>query len=194
MMGVIVVETMSIQFIVLNVNATIKKFVRLESLILMLEMAIATMKQILLPVCMMVWSAVDLPSIQNIVLIANAMVYTITSKYTPETHKEHANLNSLDQRGLDSSFFFTKYIFVIDSFTGCDWSVSDYSCCSSSHPCGIFEGDCDSDDECVGQLLCGKDNCHYPFPSNADCCYDSTPSKIFEQMNFIYLTLRSVQM
>ena len=79
MMVVIVVEIMSIQFIVLNVNATIKKFVKLESLILMLEMAIATMKQTLLPVCMMVWSAVDLPSIQNIVLIANVMVYTSAS-------------------------------------------------------------------------------------------------------------------
>merc|ERR1711992_526723 len=43
-------------------------------------------------------------------------------------------------------------------------------CCSSSKPCGLNEGDCDKDSECSGSLVCGKNNCPSPFPSNADCC------------------------
>ena len=45
-----------------------------------------------------------------------------------------------------------------------------YKCCSSSNQCGLNEGDCDSDSECSGNLICGKDNCQSPFPSDVDCC------------------------
>ena len=41
----------------------------------------------------------------------------------------------------------------------------------------MFEGDCDLDDECAGNLLCGSDNCYITdssFPSNADCCIIDT--------------------
>ena len=57
-----------------------------------------------------------------------------------------------------------------DSFTGCDGEGDYWSCCSSSNPCGIFEGDCDNDDDCLGFLLCGTDNCFSPFSTSADCC------------------------
>ena len=50
--------------------------------------------------------------------------------------------------------------------TGNQWS-----CCTSSNPCGIGEGDCDSYDECIGELSCGSDNCPLPFSSTADCCF-----------------------
>ena len=63
-----------------------------------------------------------------------------------------------------------------DSFTGCDGSGDTCQClngcCSNSNPCGVSEGDCDNDDDCQGHLLCGTDNCLYPFPSSADCCYE----------------------
>ena len=40
--------------------------------------------------------------------------------------------------------------------------------------CQEWEGDCDSDDECAGSLICGKDNCNQPqhnsWPSDSDCC------------------------
>ena len=45
-----------------------------------------------------------------------------------------------------------------------------YSCCSSSNQCDQNQGDCDSDSECSGDLICGTDNCQSPFPSDADCC------------------------
>merc|ERR1712133_90813 len=43
-------------------------------------------------------------------------------------------------------------------------------CCSEEHPCGVGEGDCDNDNECEGELTCGKNNCaNFPSP-RADCC------------------------
>jgi len=33
------------------------------------------------------------------------------------------------------------------------------SCCTDSNPCEVGQGDCDTDDQCAGDLLCGKDNC-----------------------------------
>merc|ERR550519_2046997 len=47
-------------------------------------------------------------------------------------------------------------------------------CCTTSNQCGAGEGDCDSDDQCLGDLTCGKDNCNregFPsFDSTDDCC------------------------
>ena len=43
-------------------------------------------------------------------------------------------------------------------------------CCSSSNQCDVNQGDCDSDNECKGNLVCGDNNCPSPFPSTADCC------------------------
>ena len=45
-----------------------------------------------------------------------------------------------------------------------------YTCCSSSNQCGANQGDCDSDSDCSGSLVCGEDNCQPPFPIDADCC------------------------
>ena len=42
-------------------------------------------------------------------------------------------------------------------------------CCSASVPCGETEGDCDSDWDCAGHLVCGSDNCPQS-PSISDCC------------------------
>ena len=49
-------------------------------------------------------------------------------------------------------------------------------CCTSSHQCGVGEGDCDSDADCKGNLKCGQDNCDTSlgFPSDYDCCYEPT--------------------
>ena len=53
----------------------------------------------------------------------------------------------------------------------CNGIVGDaYTCCTSSNPCGVHQGDCDSDSECEDGLACGRDNCQSPFPSDSDCC------------------------
>lgn len=45
------------------------------------------------------------------------------------------------------------------------------SCCTEESPCSEGEGDCDNDNDCAGPLMCGTDNCAYPFPGTHDCCY-----------------------
>lgn len=50
---------------------------------------------------------------------------------------------------------------------------SDWDACIDN-ACGLDQGDCDSDDECAGDLVCGEDNCHKKHGSKAhkyaDCC------------------------
>lgn len=53
------------------------------------------------------------------------------------------------------------------------WSSYDKECCSVNEPCGYGEGDCDVDDECAGELVCGKNNClrlGTTFKKGSDCC------------------------
>ena len=46
----------------------------------------------------------------------------------------------------------------------------DYDCCTPSNPCYEGYGDCDRDEDCVGDLVCGVDNCGPSFSSIEDCC------------------------
>ena len=74
------------------------------------------------------------------------------------------------------SFTLSKFKHFTDL---CDWTGSSsketWACCTDSKPCGIAEGDCDTNDECIGHLVCGSDNCvKPPFHKKADCCYDPT--------------------
>ena len=34
-----------------------------------------------------------------------------------------------------------------------------FATCTSSNQCGVGEGDCDVDNDCLGDLLCGQSNC-----------------------------------
>ena len=43
-------------------------------------------------------------------------------------------------------------------------------CCTSTTPCVLHDGDCDDDSQCVGDLVCGRNNCGVGFPKGADCC------------------------
>ena len=60
----------------------------------------------------------------------------------------------------------------------------DISCCTSSNPCGINQGDCDYDSDCNGDLICGKDNCKDLWPgfgdAYADCCIDGLRHHVSE--------------
>lgn len=61
-----------------------------------------------------------------------------------------------------------------------------FDCCTPENKCGIGEGDCDTDLDCSGLLICGNDNCGSQFgwvdaPALLDCCYfilDSRPQPI----------------
>ena len=71
---------------------------------------------------------------------------------------------------------FIRFLFLIVHSGNPDcnpetWNKYSSECCSVERPCGSGEGDCDLDSECIGDLVCGKDNCGERFPvSGADCC------------------------
>ena len=45
------------------------------------------------------------------------------------------------------------------------------NCCNLDNPCNIGQGDCDTDNDCLGNLVCGKQNCGTTFFWNStDCC------------------------
>ena len=55
--------------------------------------------------------------------------------------------------------------------------LNNWSCCSSSKPCTIGQGDCDTDSHCQGNLVCGHNtstDCPSGAPSGFDCCKASS--------------------
>ena len=86
-------------------------------------------------------------------------------------------------------------LFLLDSFSGCDGTNAyGTECCTPSHHCGIFEGHCDSHQECIGHLRCGANNCFdsFPFATN-DCCFDPVPSMFFSRLEENYYWLISIK-
>ena len=61
-------------------------------------------------------------------------------------------------------------ILRVDIFTDCD---NIWDCCTSENPCGLNRGDCDLNDHCMNDLVCGIANCGEGFPENSDCCETS---------------------
>ena len=45
--------------------------------------------------------------------------------------------------------------------------------CSTQNPCDINEGHCTADDQCMGDMMCGSDNCLpvLGFANGTNCCY-----------------------
>ena len=58
----------------------------------------------------------------------------------------------------------------------------DNDCCSDLQPCGLGQGDCDTDSQCADSLVCGSDNCHHSrllsFDLTDDCCEASDDMSI----------------
>ena len=55
------------------------------------------------------------------------------------------------------------------------WDKFSWDCCTPESPCHEGEGDCDNDDDCSGDLVCGQNNCPQGFPARfsrhaPDCC------------------------
>ena len=52
-----------------------------------------------------------------------------------------------------------------------DPDVHDWNFCTPGCPCGFGQGDCDNDDQCAGDLVCGHDNGpEFGLPSYSDAC------------------------
>ena len=77
--------------------------------------------------------------------------------------------NIVDKCNGKPPFSFTKNN---DDVDGTKWS-----CCTEDEPCLLGRGDCDTDDQCDGSLICGSNNCKDEFSvpgtkwdPQADCC------------------------
>ena len=52
----------------------------------------------------------------------------------------------------------------------------DSNCCTKETPCNEGDGDCDTDDDCLGSLYCKKDGCVGDgFDKTDDCCAANDP-------------------
>ena len=72
------------------------------------------------------------------------------------------------------------------------------SCCTANNPCEVNQGDCDIDEDCKGNLICGSDNCGPSFTwSYTDCCKLKDGKQILTNINrnqFILLMLALLTM
>ena len=59
----------------------------------------------------------------------------------------------------------------------CSPVADDWDCCSEAAPCGLGEGDCDTDEECAGPLVCGDNNCEAG-DYRMDCCQEGKLCKL----------------
>ena len=59
-----------------------------------------------------------------------------------------------------------------ESYYDCCYRVEE-DFCMFENPCGVGQGDCDSNDVCQGSLVCGLNNCpeSLGYDSTDDCCY-----------------------
>ena len=61
-------------------------------------------------------------------------------------------------------------------------SDQDWDFCSTETPCTLGQGDCDHDEECDEDLVCGDDNCQQDFSDRAheetDCCIQGASASL----------------
>ena len=60
------------------------------------------------------------------------------------------------------------------------WDNYTDACCSDQEKCGINEGDCNSNSECHGSLICKLDSCptNQEFGERASCCQQPSGSYV----------------
>lgn len=100
----------------------------------------------------------DLDSMTSSIRIDCCEAYPTTASGNPTT-------NPGNYQGILRHIFF------------CSVCLGGDNCCSLGDPCGEGEGDCDSDSDCFGTLVCGSDNCAplhgwMEFDPADDCCQE----------------------
>ena len=73
-----------------------------------------------------------------------------------------------------------------------------FNCCTPDTPCGLGGGDCNSDQDCKGDLICGlyqsnSNNCKneprigLTWPTNTDCCITKRNSRDIVSIILIFI-------
>ena len=70
---------------------------------------------------------------------------------------------------------YKRFIFCAEhvSVLACSGERGTGECCTRESPCKVGGGDCDKDEDCAGDLVCGKNNCqdfNWLARSSYDCC------------------------
>jgi len=91
-----------------------------------------------------------------------------SNQYLPEYLEEDITLQFPDGTGCDADSFLEHCDPETNCMLGNDRMSG--SCCTAEFPCLEGEGDCDSDNDCSGALVCGRNNCGSPFQDTHDCC------------------------
>ena len=55
----------------------------------------------------------------------------------------------------------------------CTGEAGTSDCCTDEHPCELGGGDCDTNTNCAGELVCGNNRCkefNLSAKPNYDCC------------------------
>ena len=69
--------------------------------------------------------------------------------------------------------YITSGLYVYISVLACSGERGTGECCTRESPCKVGGGDCDKDEDCAGDLVCGKNNCqdfNWLARSSYDCC------------------------
>ena len=76
--------------------------------------------------------------------------------------------------------YFWDHGFYISGQIDCCYSIED-DFCTVENPCGVNQGDCDSNDACLDGLICGLNNCpaSLGYDSEFDCCFSGCKSSNF---------------
>ena len=69
----------------------------------------------------------------------------------------------------------------------CCYSIEE-DFCTVENPCGINQGDCDSNDACLDGLICGFNNCPPSLgcDSEVDCCFERCKSNNFLSIKLLF--------
>ena len=98
--------------------------------------------------------------------------FSITWNLTQNASFTFINCFPILASGCDSDY--------AEAVCGSDWTdcnlgngYNSGDCCTPDHQCDLGEGDCDHPDDCLGDYICGEDNCVSPFRDEHDCCTTS---------------------
>ena len=65
---------------------------------------------------------------------------------------------------------------LIITILGCEGKEGNIaSCCSTTNLCGLYQGNCQIDEHCTYDLICGTNNCGNNFPVGTNCCRKPFP-------------------
>ena len=100
----------------------------------------------------------DIAANANDTAINRGNIISITNNVTSNTKDILSNNDNIESVVEDVSNILENTAHLSNAIK-CSATNWGYGCCTTYDPCTLNQGDCNSDDECYGDLKCGTDNC-----------------------------------